>query len=234
MVFGTVLMAAGVAALAAARWDAAVAPEGLPRSVVATATIAVGFALLFAVGSRRLPDRWLAGLLDASLVTYGALVAVDALFAQQGVEQALTGFGLVTVGFFTAYFRTARRLAAILAWCLTLYVVALVLNPRLTAAASAEVIAAALVPTTGLAFLLRNQRRTVAELALAVEDVDALAGILPICMFCRRVRDDAGEWTSLEWYVRRQTEMRFSHGVCPSCHTRALAGFGMDGTDELS
>lgn len=45
-------------------------------------------------------------------------------------------------------------------------------------------------------------------------------GILPICSFCRRVRDKAGVWHSIEGYFQRQTGVEFSHSVCQACKTK--------------
>jgi hypothetical protein len=50
--------------------------------------------------------------------------------------------------------------------------------------------------------------------------VHQLSGLLPICAWCRRVRDDEGYWNQLEAYVRDHTDADFSHGICPDCATR--------------
>ena len=44
-----------------------------------------------------------------------------------------------------------------------------------------------------------------------------LEGILPICSFCKRIRDDDGTWTAVESYVRRHSAAEFSHGFCDEC-----------------
>ena len=54
------------------------------------------------------------------------------------------------------------------------------------------------------------------ERALEVE-VQTLKGLLPICSFCKSIRNDAGEWEHLERYISRRSETQFSHGLCPSC-----------------
>jgi GAF domain-containing protein len=56
-----------------------------------------------------------------------------------------------------------------------------------------------------------------AQLAAALSEVKLLEGLLPICGHCKKIRDDAGTWTSLEGYVHSHTEARFSHGICPGC-----------------
>ncbi len=55
------------------------------------------------------------------------------------------------------------------------------------------------------------------ELQQSHTEVKALRAILPICSYCRRVRDDDNYWDSVESYVSKNTETKFSHGICPSC-----------------
>jgi hypothetical protein len=47
--------------------------------------------------------------------------------------------------------------------------------------------------------------------------VKVLEGLLPICAFCKNIRNDAGEWERMEGYISRRSEAEFSHGICPSC-----------------
>jgi PAS domain S-box-containing protein len=62
-----------------------------------------------------------------------------------------------------------------------------------------------------------KQAALLAELRTALQQIKVLSGLLPICMYCKRIRTDDGGWTPLEVYVRRQTDTRFSHGICPEC-----------------
>ena len=47
--------------------------------------------------------------------------------------------------------------------------------------------------------------------------VRTLEGFLPTCAFCKDIRDEAGNWHQIEEYVASRSEVRFSHGVCPTC-----------------
>jgi len=84
----------------------------------------------------------------------------------------------------------------------------------------------------------------VTELEDALADVKRLSGLLPICSYCKSVRDDRNYWQEVESYVARHSEVQFSHGVCPDCYdrivvpmldesrpvgTQASAGSGQDG-----
>ena len=64
---------------------------------------------------------------------------------------------------------------------------------------------------------LANSKALNDRLAKALEEIRVLRGILPICMHCKQVRDDAGGWQAIERYVSERSEARFSHGVCPGC-----------------
>lgn len=55
------------------------------------------------------------------------------------------------------------------------------------------------------------------ELQRALREVKQLSGLLPICSWCKKIRDDTGTWNRIETYIGRHTEVRFSHGLCPNC-----------------
>lgn len=58
---------------------------------------------------------------------------------------------------------------------------------------------------------------TVAELSQALEHVDTLQGILPICMHCHSIRSDDEAWHRLEKYIENHSMAQFSHSICPEC-----------------
>jgi PAS domain S-box-containing protein len=60
------------------------------------------------------------------------------------------------------------------------------------------------------------------ELRVALAEVRTLRAILPICSYCRRVRDDENYWHNVEAYISEHTSTRFSHGICPSCFEREV------------
>ncbi len=47
--------------------------------------------------------------------------------------------------------------------------------------------------------------------------IETLRGIVPICSFCKQIRDDKGYWNRVEAYVAKYTDAKFSHSVCPAC-----------------
>jgi len=56
------------------------------------------------------------------------------------------------------------------------------------------------------------------ELEKALEQVKQLEAMLPMCSYCRNVRDDRDYWQSVESYVTTHSETKFSHGICPACY----------------
>jgi PAS domain S-box-containing protein len=61
------------------------------------------------------------------------------------------------------------------------------------------------------------------RLAQALGDVRQLTGLLPMCAWCGKVRDDEGYWTQVEQYIAEHTEARVTHGICPECLGRVDA-----------
>ncbi|UPT73601.1 MAG: response regulator [Elusimicrobiota bacterium] len=64
---------------------------------------------------------------------------------------------------------------------------------------------------------LRIRLRVAERIVQLTERVRTLEGILPMCAYCRRIRDERGKYQGLEDYVSDKTPAQFSHGVCPEC-----------------
>lgn len=71
---------------------------------------------------------------------------------------------------------------------------------------------------------LRRNEALVRELRAALDNVKVLSGLLPLCAWCKSVRNDAGYWEQIETYLSERTEARFTHGLCPSCSNQMLPG----------
>ena len=54
----------------------------------------------------------------------------------------------------------------------------------------------------------------------ALDEVRILRGLLPICASCKKIRNDQGDWTQIESYIRDHSEAEFSHGICPECQRK--------------
>ena len=78
-------------------------------------------------------------------------------------------------------------------------------------------------------------RKANAELSQALQEVKVLRGFIPICMSCKKIRDDTGFWQQLESYIQRHSEALFSHGVCPDCYQKLSEQYlGPHETDDPS
>lgn len=60
------------------------------------------------------------------------------------------------------------------------------------------------------------------ELQDALEEIRELKGIIPICSYCKKIRDDEGGWRRLEEYIRAHSSAEFTHGICPECYRKQL------------
>jgi|Deesub1362A_J573_1020465.scaffolds.fasta_scaffold00004_308 transcriptional regulator with PAS, ATPase and Fis domain len=56
-----------------------------------------------------------------------------------------------------------------------------------------------------------------AKLKEALENVKTLKGLLPICAWCKKIRNDKGYWDQIEDYIRKHSDADFTHGICPEC-----------------
>ena len=63
-------------------------------------------------------------------------------------------------------------------------------------------------------------RRVNRELQEALEKVKTLQGILPICAWCNKIRDDDGQWETVERYLVSHSEAKLTHSICPECEAR--------------
>ncbi len=68
------------------------------------------------------------------------------------------------------------------------------------------------------------QQRLIADLEAALGRVKTLSGLLPICSWCKRVRDDRGYWKAVEAYVEEHSQAEFTHGICPECMANITSG----------
>lgn len=73
------------------------------------------------------------------------------------------------------------------------------------------------------ATLERRVAERTAELTQALSEVKEMSGLLPICSYCKRIRDDKDYWDTVENYVSLHTRARFNHRVCPDCVEKHIA-----------
>jgi sensor domain CHASE-containing protein len=76
-------------------------------------------------------------------------------------------------------------------------------------------------------------RRANAALQAALDTVKTLEGLLPICSYCKRVRDDSGYWSQIDTYLRKHTNASLTHGYCPECAAKFYEECGIDVPDNV-
>jgi PAS domain S-box-containing protein len=72
----------------------------------------------------------------------------------------------------------------------------------------------------------------IAELQEALDKVRQLEGILPICSFCKKIRDEDGRWQVMETYISNHSQVEFSHSFCPDCGRKYYPAYFTEPTEE--
>jgi phosphoserine phosphatase RsbU/P len=70
--------------------------------------------------------------------------------------------------------------------------------------------------------LERELKQKIAELQGSVKTIRRLEALLPICVYCKKVRNDQNYWQQLDDYVHEQTGSDFTHGICPECYEKVV------------
>ena len=55
------------------------------------------------------------------------------------------------------------------------------------------------------------------KLQSALDEIKTLKGIIPICSFCKKIRDDKGYWEQVDVYIYKHSDANISHSICPEC-----------------
>lgn len=61
--------------------------------------------------------------------------------------------------------------------------------------------------------------QTLIDLQNALNEIQTLNGLIPICASCKKIRDDEGYWEEVETYISERSGATFSHGICPNCQS---------------
>ncbi len=73
---------------------------------------------------------------------------------------------------------------------------------------------------------LQNAKKRIIDrnnkLQKALDEIKTLHGIIPICSYCKKIRDDKGAWERIEEYISNHSEAQFSHGICPECYKKQM------------
>lgn len=73
--------------------------------------------------------------------------------------------------------------------------------------------------------LSQEREELIEDLQKSLAEIKTLQGILPICSYCKKIRDDEGAWMQIESYISKRTDAEFSHGICSDCAKKAFPEF---------
>ena len=129
-------------------------------------------------------------------------------FCGMALRRAMSLFAALTVGDYPVMLSLPFEILGLITSVLMLWGVAIV-GPVFREAQSART----------------SAEKTTQELQTALDSIKVLHGILPTCAWCKKIRDEAGQWQQIEEYVRQRSEAEFSHGICPDCMKRVYPQF---------
>jgi len=93
----------------------------------------------------------------------------------------------------------------------------------------AGVLAIVSVPLLRVRQLRARARELDQRVQEAIRELKVLSGLLPICAWCKKIRDDRGYWSRIEAYLGARTDAQFTHGICPECDAKMAAEEDDDG-----
>lgn len=67
-----------------------------------------------------------------------------------------------------------------------------------------------------------DREQTIAKLDKTIKEIKRLEGIIPICSYCNKIRNEEGAWSQMERYIQENSGAAFSHGICPQCHAEQI------------
>ena len=151
-------------------------------------------------------------LLSIVVFTIGGTAILDFLTPVGIVGGMLYGGPIYLIGLLSCAEDTKRRLVmAVAVLCTVLTILAYFLSPRggIPAIVLSNHVIAVVAMWIAAALALIHIR-------LVAENAE-LRELLPICSYCKQIRDDDGAWHKMETYLHRHAGVEFSHGMCPSC-----------------
>lgn len=73
-----------------------------------------------------------------------------------------------------------------------------------------------------------EREQLITELKAALAEVETLSGLMPICSYCKKVRDDQGYWKQVEAYIAAHSSVEFTHSICPDCANNLFTHYQID------
>jgi hypothetical protein len=80
--------------------------------------------------------------------------------------------------------------------------------------------------------LLKREKILKRRVEESLARIKVLSGLIPICAYCKKIRDDKGFWNKLEAYLLEHSEATFTHGLCPDCMEKLYGVNGEKGEEQ--
>lgn len=171
-----------------------------------------GWAILFAVSVLAMKAAYLAPLSSvvAVLITWDYGLRPALAWVALTLILVPAGLFALGVGPLVVFAESRGLILMILALTLVAVTVLVYLTDRLHA----------------VTWDLRESKSTLlrinADLQAALDEVKELRGLLPICAWCKNIRDNGGDWEKIESYISRHSGALLTHGICPECLEQQL------------
>lgn len=169
---------------------------------------------------------------QTNLVTFGEIfiLHMDSIAFSIVTNDIMSGFGVYFMMIGSGIFMTTGRSVAITCLMLLMTWVAAVIfrDASLDLGREAMMLVAAFFGAFFFYFMRVRSTRRLSEhqlmeqkykesLEQALEQIETLSGLLPICANCKSIRVEGNEWTELDVYVRERSNVEFTHSLCPGC-----------------
>lgn len=175
-----------------------------PTTIHAAAVTLASYSLFFSIATLTLGEF----MLDGTVTPFTSSLFAFAVFVVLPHAQATLFYGLNTVLLFALLERFAHDIPGLLNQEINLAVFALL------AWFVSRVIYRHHVQEFNDKKRIENLHSSLNE---ARDDVKVLSGFLPICSYCKKIRNDQGYWDQLGAFIQQHSEARFCHGICPAC-----------------
>jgi hypothetical protein len=146
------------------------------------------------------------------VIVYMLVVAILICDVLLSLGVAITSLYLVPVTFLALWSppKQSAPVLLLVAVCIVLTAVGFVLSPPgpVWVAMANRLFSVTIIVLTTVLSLLRKRTE---------DEIKVLSGLLPICAYCKKIRDDEGFWQQVERYISVRSEADFSHGMCPDC-----------------
>lgn len=156
-----------------------------------------GWGAISLLPHHRLESLLLLTILRAILFLGTSRLILTRVAPKSMAGRKLTGWGLFVWGIYVIFFPFLARL------------------PLLLSLAFGFLVGLHVLVAMGMMIMVVDRIRIRAE--TSEQHVKYLEGFLPICSFCKKIRDDHNRWNNLEMYIKEHSEAEFSHSICPDC-----------------